>query len=251
MTRTTNPAARKLGRFLIGGGLLAVPLTGTWAVNYVDVVQAAEPAPVPASAAVVVPAAVTAPKLAVPAPPAPIKPAAAAPVAPAVPADPVIGPLSISFVGNGTVNIHGQTKRWDQLTPAERAEIRTETARARAQLNTEIARLPEQLAEARKQAERFRNGDFKREMIEARANVARSLREVESQSAALRAAGQDPEAIKAQVLASLREVERMDIDKTVRDSLASLDENKIRSDVMNAAKSLDEIDRKLDYYDHR
>ena len=258
MTRITNPKARKLGGWLIAGSLLAIPLTATWAATYVDVAAPIPPvarptvteSTTPPVMASVTPQASPAVSTAAALPPAAAKLAALASASTAaMPVTP--GEADISFIGKDTVRIHGQTKRWDELTGPELAEIRTATVKARTDLNRQIANLPEELAQVRKEAERFRSGEFKRQIIEARAGAERSLSEIELQSARLRAAGQDPQKMKADISKSLRELRAMDIDQMTRESLVSLDENKIRNDVMNAAKSLDEVERKLDMYQGR
>jgi beta-lactamase regulating signal transducer with metallopeptidase domain len=244
----TNPTS---GRRLAGRAMVlvtvaaAMPLTATGAVNYVDVPVPAALAPVtpvatPIAVASVLPVAATASVASVQA------------IQAAQPSNAVAASKpDISFIGKDTVHINGQTKRWDELTPAERAEIRARTDEARRDIEKHLARLPEELAQARRDTERFRNGDFQREMAEAREGMQKALADIDQQAAVLRATGQDPERIKAEIRASLSEVEKMDIDKIVRESLASVDPDKIRREVESAARSLDEIQAKLDQLDRR
>ncbi|MEO7564663.1 MAG: M56 family metallopeptidase [Sphingomicrobium sp.] len=236
MTRTTDPMARKYGFALLGGALLiGLPLTATRALQYVDVAQP-EAAPVPASAPV-----------------APMRPAVPAAIAPAAAAAAAViaAKPDISFIADDTVRIHGKTKKWEELTPAERSEIRIETAKARREINQQLVNLPKELEGARKEAEKFKNGEYKREMANARVEIKQALAELDAQSAIIRASGQDPEKLKAEVRGALREIETMDIDKVVRESLAAIDPDAIRAQVMSAAKSLDDVDAKLDRLDRR
>ncbi len=252
MLISSNPRARLIGRAMIlAGAAVAMPLTATWATNYVDVVATVPPTP-------------PAPPTSASAPDAPLPPlppqAAMAPLPPLPPVPPgqrradsgdsdVNFGNGISFVGDDTVRISGTTKRWSELTTSERAAIRAETAKAQQQLDREMARLPEQMANARREMEKFRNGEFQREMAKARVEIRQALAEIDSNAAAIRAAGQNPEALKAQVRDSLREVETMDIDKTVRESLASINPDKIAASLREAQASLAQIDAKLDQLD--
>lgn len=246
MLTNPTPSRRLAGKAVIVGALaIALPLTATWATRYVDVVAPAAPeAPTPPKS----PAPAAAPE----APLAPLAPLpAAAPLAPVPPQPPTThrhhnGDADIGFVGGESVWISGKTKRWTDLSPSERAQIRRETARARQELDRETARLPEQMAQARREVEKFRNGEFQREMANARVEIRQALAEIDGNSAAIRAAGKDPEALKAQVRASLREVENMDIDKLVRESLASIDPDKIAAQLAEAKASLARIESRLD-----
>jgi beta-lactamase regulating signal transducer with metallopeptidase domain len=250
MTRPTNCSKRRYAFLGIGVCLLALlPLTATTAVTYIDVSAAprspANPAPlvqaIPASAAKPALAAVV-PATAV----APLIPAAA--VAPSGATD---GDSDIRSISRDSVWINGREKRWEELTPQERAHIRAEMARARKTIDEQLANLPRELAKASEEALRFRNGDFKREMAEARETMRRSLASIEANSRSLRAHGEDPERLASQIRESLREVENMDIDKIVRESIASIDVDRIRAQVMDAGKSLDEIEARLDQLDRR
>ena len=253
MFSTPNVSSRTAGRLaVLLTAVVAVPLTATWAINYVDVPAPAKPVPVIAPAATTPPTPVSAPAVATTAPPVTAVRAiqavqavqAVEPVTPVVPAQP-----DVSFIGKDSVRINGHIKRWDDLTPAERANIRARTREARRELDKQLATLPQELAQAQREAARFRNGEFQREMAKAREEIRRSLAEVDRNSAVMRASGRDPEKIKAEIRASLAEVEQMDIDKVVREALASVDPDKIRREVRDAAKSLDEVDARLDQLD--
>ena len=244
----TNPSEgrRLAGRLIVlVTAAIATPLTATWAVNYVDPPAASGPTTPAAPISPVIPATAVAP----PAPIAPIAPVRAQQREAAT----ILSDASadISFIGADNVRIDGKTKRWEDLTPAERAEIRASTAQARRDIERQLANLPEQLAQVRRESERFSNGEFKREMAEAMANMKQALASIDQQAAVLRATGQDPAKMKADIRRSLSQVEQMDIDKVVRESMASLDPEKIRRDVEGAAKSLDEVEARLDQLDKR
>lgn len=257
MTYRTDPRRRNLGfAAVVAGMLVALPLTATSAINYVDVaasppqsapkLQTTAPALDPGSArsesmtraAMPVASAVTG---------APVRLAALAPVETAV----MVGRNDISFISNDSVHINGVTKKWSELTPQERSRIRVETTKARRQLNEQLVRLPQEMAQAQRELDKFKNGDFQRDMAAARIDMVEAIAEIDSEAADLRANGQNPEKLKADIRRSMSEMEPVNVEKMVRESLASVDPEKIRADVINASKSLDEIEAKLNQLDRR
>jgi beta-lactamase regulating signal transducer with metallopeptidase domain len=244
MTNIENAQRRRAGFAIVGGALLlALPLTASKAIDYVDIAAPAPVAEVKAVPAVAATASLT-------------PTAAVAPVASVAAIAPVAATLSltepnINFLANDTVQINGVTKRWDQLTPAERAHIRAETAKARVDVQRTLDQLPAELANAERETQKFRNGEFRREIEQARVQVREALAEVDRNAAVMRAAGEDVDKVKADIRRSLAEVENMDIDKVIRQSLASIDTRKIEAEVRGSMKSLDDIDAKLDALDRR
>lgn len=186
----SNPTAgrRLTGRFMVLAGIAVVlPLTATRAVQYIDapMVQPSAPAAAPAGVAPVAPVAAAA---------QPAQPAAVAPVAP-VP--------SLNIGDEGMVTMNGQTKRWKDLTPAEKAEVRRSLAEARAEISKiNQGEIQRDVQEAMREA-KINQEEFRREMAEARAEVDQAMREIDAHSAELRRAGQNPEQLKATVRASL------------------------------------------------
>ena len=245
MLVNTNPRRRFAGKALIVAGLaLALPLTATWATKYVDVpAPPAPPVPLAASLAPHGPLAPVAPA----APHAALAPlaglAALAPTPPTPPAPPHVPDLSM--ITSDSVQIRGKTVRWEKLTPAQRAQIRAEIAKAKNELRESHADVDRDMASAREEMAKFRNGDFKREMAEARVEMANAMREIDANAADIRRSGQNPEKLKADIRASLRDVENMDIDKIVREALASVDEDTIRASLREAEEALAEAERNL------
>ena len=139
--------------------------------------------------------------------------------------------------------------RWDQLNRQERAEVRVEIDKARHQLERERSHIDRDMANARDEMEKFRNGDFQREMANARVEMANAIRELDANAADIRRSGQDPEALKAQVRASLREVEHMDVAKIARDAMASVNPDRMRADLERAEASLAQATARLDQLD--
>ncbi|HXG81438.1 MAG TPA: M56 family metallopeptidase [Sphingomicrobium sp.] len=231
----TNPTAgrRLTGRLMVLATVAVVlPLTATRAINYVDV-----PSPAAVKPAVV---SVAATAQAVAAQPAPT----------AVPAHPA-PPLNIHE--DGKIMINGHAKEWKDLTPEEKAEVRRSIAEAKAELartrmdREEIQReIREAMAEAHADA-RIDKEELRRDLAEARAEIDEAMREIDAHAADIRRSGQDPEAIKAQVRASLKAVEAIDIEAITRNALASVDHAAIEASVAAAeagiAKAQAEIER--------
>jgi beta-lactamase regulating signal transducer with metallopeptidase domain len=254
MTESTRSKGRTTGLLLVGGALLlALPLTATSAVRYVDV---AAPEPVAAPVPVALPASVVAPAPVAPSLPAPavraVKLAALAPAAAAAPRVPgvILKDSDLSISGD-SVWIDGKRKRWEELTPEERARVRAATAQARKTINEQIANLPKQLAEIERSRDMFRSGDFQRQMIDAREGVQRALAEMDAQAKILRATGQDPDKLKRDLQKSLEQIQQTNVEKITRESLESLDPEKIRSQIMSARTSLDEIEARLNQLERR
>ena len=71
------------------------------------------------------------------------------------------------------------------------------------------------------------------------------LAELDTQAAVLRSAGQNSEKLKAEIRASLREVETMDIDKIVREAMESVNPDKIAAELREAQASLARVRSRL------
>lgn len=147
------------------------------------------------------------------------------------------------------VTINGRTKHWKELTPAEKQYVRGELARAREELrNTKVNRgeIEREIREAMAEVQADHK-DMARDLAEAKVEIANALREIDANAADLRRAGQNPEAIKAQVRASLAQVQAIDVEKIRREALASVDPAKIAASVASAeasvARAQAEIDR--------
>ncbi len=208
----TNPTAgrRLTGRLMVVVGLaVALPLTATRAINYVDV-SAPNAAQVPATPVI---------EAVAPVP-------AVTPVAPADPVEP-------QRIGGKTIMIDGTSKEWRDLTPAEKAEVRASIAQARQDLarsridREEIQRdIREAMADVQVDKEEIR-----RDLAEARADIDDAKKELDAHAAEIRRAGQDPEQLKATVRLSLKAVENIDVEAITRHALASVDQRQIAATV--------------------
>ena len=216
----SNPTAgrRLTGRMMVLAAIgVALPLTATRAIHYVDV-----PAPLKA---VVAPAAV--------------------PAIAAVTAKPasVASPVNIS---DDKVIINGQTKRWQDLTQAEKAEVRRSIAQARAEISKinheEIQR---EVREAMNEA-RINQDEMRRELASARAEVDQAMREIDANAAEIRRSGQDPEQIKAIVRSSLKAVEAIDVQAITRSAMVSVDPAVINAALAAAEAGLEKAEAELE-----
>lgn len=233
----TNPSSgrRITGRLMVLATVaIALPLTATRAVNYIDVPT--NPAPLAPAAPV-----------AAPAPSAPLAPVAA--VAPVATVVPVHAATAIRFDDAGTIQINGNTKRWKDLTPAEKAEVRRSIAHAKEEIaRTRIDReqIRREVREAMSHAS-VNKEELRRDLAEARAEIERAMREIDGHVVDIRRSGRDPNEIKATIRASLKAVEAIDVDAITRQALASVDHEAIEASVAAAeasvARAQDEIDR--------
>ena len=219
----SNPTAgrRLTGRMMVLAAIgVALPLTATRAIHYVDV-----PAPL---RAVVAPAAV---------------PATAAVAAVTAQPASVAAPVNIS---DDKVTINGQTKRWQDLTQAEKAEVRRSIAQARAEISKinheEIQR---EVREAMNEA-RINQDEMRRELASARAEVDQTMREIDANAAEIRRSGQDPEQIKAIVRSSLKAVEAIDVQAITRSAMASVDPAVINAALAAAEAGLEKAEAELE-----
>lgn len=235
MLRTSNlsPTRTLAGRILIGAGVaIALPLTASRAVNYIDV-QA--PAPRMASLGS---SPVLAPHAAV---------AAAAVAAPA----PAPGNGDVSFRGD-TITIDGRTKRWEELTPAEKNRVRKAVAHARAGLakvHLDRQKVMQDVDSAIGQAQS--NGDeLQRSVTAARVGAADAMRNLSSHSLDLRRSGVDADRLKAELERSLNSARAVDIE-SIKRTLASIDRQKIAASVAGAEESIRRAQAELDRIDAR
>lgn len=229
MLSTPTAGRRLTGRLMVILAVtVALPLTATRAINYVDVKA---PAPPRAPAAPLVP------------PVVPVPAVAPAPVTPIRPITPV--------VDGHKIVINGQSKRWSDLTPAEKAEVRRSIAEAREELaRTRIDRkeIEREVREAMDEA-RMEQDDVRRDLAEAQADLAEAMKEIDIHAADIRRSGQDPEQLKATIRASLKSVENIDVERITRDALASVDQRQIEASVAAAEAAIRATESELDKLD--
>jgi hypothetical protein len=238
MLRSPSSARRNTGRLLIVAAVaVALPLTASRAIAYVDV---------PASTAPVAPVTrvlpVAAVQAAIAVPPTPTPVAVARPVPAAAPVRPA---SDLGFDRNMSINedyvtIDGKRKRWEDLTPAEKARVREAVAKARTALaNTHIdqAKLMRDIANL---PDKARMEEMQRDLAGARAKVAETLRKMDED----RASGQSDQ-LEAAVRDRLDSLRDVDFEAASR-ALANIDRKKIESEVAGAKQSVERAKAQLE-----
>jgi len=244
MVTNPKPVGAIAGRiFIVAGIAVALPLTASRAVDYVDV-PAAPVHPVRAPAPVALPAAAAA----VVQPVAPVAPVAAVPRAAR---SPVSGePTQIVADDNLTISgdfitIDGQRKRWEELTPAEKQRVRTAVAKARAaianvhidrdRIMRSVASIPNQV-----QLEKIAQ-----DVARAQSNVAESMRNLEEHRDELRRIGFDPSIIEGRVAEAMRSMQNVDM-QAVQRSVSAVDPAKIQKSIDSAERGAEAARAELD-----
>jgi hypothetical protein len=234
-----GPAGTIAGKAIIVGAIaVALPLTASRAVDYVDVPAApvravhapapAVPRTVPAAPAAVVAAAA----------PAPV----AAPVA--RPSSQMRFDDNLSIEGD-FITIDGQRKRWEDLTPAEKARVRAAVAKARtaiANVHIDRERIMRSVSSIPSKVQMEK---IQRDVAQAQANVAETMSKLEAQRDELRQYGIDPAVIEAQVQQAMTSVRGVDMEAIQR-SLAAADPAKIAQSLDSAQRGVEEARAALD-----
>ncbi|MCJ7421826.1 M56 family metallopeptidase [Sphingomicrobium astaxanthinifaciens] len=211
----TNPAHRPAAMVaMLALGALLLPATASRAVSVVDVPAAAPAAP------------------ASPAPTAPI-PAAAPTTSPVAPAP--VAPLAARGLAAAFAPAAADHSLIDSDTPysamseRERADFDRALGKMRealAELRAERARMRQDLAadlaQQRAQWTRERE-EMRADLAQARREIAAQIAEVDAQAGAMRAAGEDPELVKAGLRAAQQSLDAMDIEAIVEAAMSSVD----------------------------
>jgi hypothetical protein len=249
----SRPSTR---RTAAGKGLIALtvtaalPLTASWATEYVDVPQAPASAPHSAAQSTGNPAAGAAEFVTAAAVSAPV----------ASPGDELpypdlggvtLGRNDVAFMADDTVLISGKRKRLEQLSAVERSRLRAAIATSQQDLARDRAELPSRLAEARREAERARSGELRREHMEEIAELRRDLAEMDSRAAELRAEGEDPEKRKAEILRDLRYAEAEDIAAEEREAIAEADPAAAEAEIREEEQQMVRLLARLDQLERR
>ena len=103
------------------------------------------------------------------------------------------------------------------------------------------------MAELQREADRARSGALKQEYLANIEDLRRDLARVDRETDELRAAGEDPEKVKAEIREGLREAQAVDIDKEVREAMEEANPEKIlaelNSDEQQMARMLATLDQ--------
>ncbi len=162
-----------------------------------------------------------------------------------------LGRNDVAFFADDTVLIDQRRMRLEQLSAAERSRLRTVILKSQREQVRERAELPHRLAEAKREADRARSGELRREYLRDREDLRRDLAEVDSRTTELRAAGEDPERVKAELSEGLREAEATDVDKEVREAIEDGDPTKIVAELNAEEQQMARMLTRLDQLDRR
>ena len=246
MLRSPSSSRRIAGRLLIiAATAAALPLTASHAVEYVITPATAAPAVRAAPAARMVPAAAALGAVQVA---APAEPAAA--VVPSSQHEVISSRDPEGFDGDLNVNedmvtIDGRTKRWEDLTPAERSRVEAAVAKARTALSRahfDQAKAMRDLANVPDQAQ---IASMQRELAEKSAKFAETIQRMDAQAAEARASGREPDRLEAAVRERLQSLQSVDFEAVSR-SLASIDREKIASEIADAQESMQRAKAELE-----
>jgi hypothetical protein len=154
-------------------------------------------------------------------------------------------------MADDTVLINGKRKSLDQLTPAERARLRGVILKSKQDLVRDRARLPSELAEAKREADRARSGELRHEHMRDIEEMRRDLAEIDSRAAELRAHGEDPAKEKAELQRDLREAEATDIVREEREAIEEDDPARKIAELRAEEQQMDRMLARLNQLDRR
>jgi bla regulator protein blaR1 len=205
MLSSPNPARQLLGRAMVITLIVAaLPLTASRSTQYVEARSPARsPAPPAPAAQATVPTAD--PAIHVGSAPAPMTAVQPAPPSTAVAPDASAATDIDGTVINGDlITIDGKTKRWEELTSAEQAKVRSAVARARAALakvHLDRDRIMRAVNDVPSSA---RMDEIMRDVARAQDGAAQAMQKVDVEKLKGQLAKIDPEKIKASLAAAER-----------------------------------------------
>ena len=239
MLKSSNPTQRLAGRLLVATAIAAaLPLTASRAVDYVDIAAPQPTAAIVHAAAPTPVLAASASQAANPSMRTEVHPAVSAGLAPAASTLNVDDNLTIS---GDLITIDGKTKRWEELTPAEKARVRSAVAKARASLaNTHLDE-----AKIMRDVASIPDGtQLQRQLARSQAEISESVRRMDEKAAQARAAGREPDQLEAAIRATLQSVQAIDL-QNAANALANVDRQKIASSVAGAQQSMEKAKTEL------
>ena len=249
MLTTPSTGRRLAGRALIAvAAAAALPLTATQATEYVDIPSPQETPSRAAAAATLA----TAPAATVQASAASQPTGVAGSELSYPDLDGVrLGRNDVAFMADDTVLIGGKRKNLEQLNSSERARLRHAIASSQQDLVRDRERLPTEWAEAKRDADRARNGELRREHMRDIEQMRRDLAELDSRAAELRAEGEDPAKEKAELLRDLREAEAEDIAAEEREAIEEADPARRTAEIRTEEQQMQRLLARLDRLERR
>ena len=132
-----------------------------------------------------------------------------------------------------------------QPTPPTRADMKT------AEADLKVLRRDQETARRDTETALRDTETARRDTEAAQREVGEAMREIDENAVEIRKAGQDPEALKATIRASLNAVAAMDIDKITREAMESANPDKIKAELDQAKASLTAVKARLDQLDRQ
>jgi hypothetical protein len=162
-----------------------------------------------------------------------------------------MGRNDVAFMADDTILMDGKRMTIEQLDASERARLRAAILRSRQDLVRDRERLPAELAEARREADRARTGELRREHLREIADLRHELAELDSRAAELRSEGEDPAKRRAEILRDLREEQAIDIAAEERDAIDEADTGKRIAALRSDERQLERLLAKLNQIERR
>jgi beta-lactamase regulating signal transducer with metallopeptidase domain len=240
MLRTDNPARRVSGRLIILSAIaVALPLTASRAIEYVDVLAPAVPS---------TPAVHATPEVK----PVPVVAAAAAPVRAALPvaAAAVIQPSDDVSIDDEWITIDGKRKHWEELTPAEKARVRSAVAKARAALERTHIDREKIIRDVAPATNNINIEELKANIARSQAGAAEPMSGIDASAAYIRASGQDPEQVKESVRRALESARAIDVE-SIKRAVSAIDQRQVAQSLDGAEESMRKARAELDRIDAR
>jgi hypothetical protein len=153
------------------------------------------------------------------------------------------------FEGDLTINddmvtIDGKTKRWEDLTPAEKAKVAAAVAKARASLANAHLDEAKMMSDLASIPDKARMDQIQRDVAGTQAKLAESVRRIDEEAAKARAEGRAPDALDAAIREKLQSVQNVDLSEATR-ALANIDREKIAADVAGAGQAMEKAKAEL------
>jgi beta-lactamase regulating signal transducer with metallopeptidase domain len=232
MVHSPSPSRRNTGRLLVILGVAAaLPLTASHAIAYID-----PPGPAAAPASPIAPTMTAVAAAAAQPIPAAAKTYRAAP-APAATATKSRSQFHEDMtIDQDFVVIDGQKKRWQDLTPAEFARVKTAVAKARTSLANTYLNQAQLMRDLANLPDKAQLEQLQRQLSDAQVRASEALRRIAQE----RAAGRDPDGLEAAISERLAPLRNVDLR-----GLAMIDRQKLAADVGNAAQGMENAKAEL------
>jgi hypothetical protein len=184
--------------------------------------------------------------------PVPVVAAAAAPVRAALPvaAAAVIQPSDDVSIDDEWITIDGKRKHWEELTPAEKARVRSAVANARAALERTHIDREKIMRDVAAATNNINIEELKANIARSQAGAAEAMSGIDASAAYIRASGQDPEQVKESVRRALESARAIDVE-SIKRAVSAIDQRQVAQSLDGAEESMRKARAELDRIDAR